>query len=276
MSGGWSRLLAYHFCCGSWTSFASHRCAKRVWARIIVVHVPLLVPVMTSDFPRRFFYLLFAVLLAVVLLIVAYFHRIDPEMAMNMLHEDGVVEKLSALGYFACLLVMAFVGGMRYLHAHLPLAALVTLLGMRELDFDKRFTETGLLQSRIFTSADVALLERVIGIGLMLVLVVLAVVVIRRYSVVLLRRLMRFDPAAIGVGLALTLMVLSKTIDGLGRKLQPLGISLTENLAFSAAVFEEVLELGIPVALIIATLAYVKRPAATAQLHSAVPSGSVL
>lgn len=222
---------------------------------------------MNSKFSRNPFLFSYLIVLAGIAALVLYFHSMSHQEAKAMLHEDGLVEQLSAVGYIVCLLAMLWLGKLVFVREHFPLVAFPLVFSMRELDFDKRFTETGLLQSRVFSSPDVALLERVAGVTVMLALVVLILYSVRRYLLPLLRGLVRLDSVAIGVSLAMALMVISKSIDGLGRKLEPLGIFITEQITFEAVVLEEIFELSIPVVLLIVIVAYFRQrqPAASTQ-----------
>ena len=58
------------------------------------------------------------------------------------------------------------------------------------------------------------------------------------------------------VGIALALVVTSKSLDGLARKLEPLGILVPEQLNELATRFEEVFELGISIAIFYAIFLY--------------------
>ncbi len=197
-----------------------------------------------------------ALLTFLLIVLSVWFHVIDQTVAVGMLHEDGWVEMVSPFGYLICLAMMIGFGGWTYLKVHFPFAIFAVLFALRELDFDKRFTETGLLQSRIITDVDVTLFERVIGLLVLGSLLALIIYTVRKYSLVFLRRLRQFDSVALGVFVALGFMGFSKTIDGLGRKLEPFGIMVSEQADFSASVFEEVFELGIPLALAISLIAY--------------------
>lgn len=211
------------------------------------------------------YFLIFALLLVGLLGLCVYFHMIDMDRAVATLHEGGLIETLSALGYITCLGIMIIMGRLTYVKAHYPLMLIIVLFDLRELDFDKRFTETGLLQSRIFTSADVILTERIIGLLVMALIIGLIIYIVRYYVFAWVSRLIRLDMVAVGVALAMVFMVVSKSIDGLGRKLEPLGIMVNEQAAFTAAVFEEVFELGIPILLIIITVGYFQQSADTHQ-----------
>jgi hypothetical protein len=203
--------------------------------------------------------LLFALLIGGLIGLCGYFFSIDQAVAYSLLHEEGTVEQLSALGYFLCVFVLVALGRSDYFREHFPLVAFPMLFGLRELDFDKRFTETGLLQSRIITGDDVLVHERILGLVVMVTILGLAFQALRVYFLSFLKGLLRLDSMALGVALAMAFLVLSKTIDGLGRKLEPFGIIVSEQMTFAVAVVEEVSELGIPFVLIITAVAYFKQ-----------------
>ena len=80
-----------------------------------------------------------------------------------LLTESGLIERASALGYFACALYMMAKGGSEFIRTRGYFVVLVTLFGCRELDFDKAFTTIGILKSRFFVSPDVPLGEKLAG-----------------------------------------------------------------------------------------------------------------
>ncbi len=172
-----------------------------------------------------------------------------------MLREHGVIEMASAAGYLICVLYMLSKGGIQYLkHGHV-FVLLMLFFMFRELDFDKAFTTVGILKSRFLFSPEVPVIEKLIGGAVLLVLVYVAVEVAlywRRFLTGLKQR----DPIFIGVLIAFGFLVFSKSIDGIGRKLAPLGIDVPENLAMHTGAFEEVMELGIPVVLLLVLMAY--------------------
>ena len=162
------------------------------------------------------------------------------------LAEDGVTEMLSATGYLAALPLV----WLRWHDLARPWALAVVLIAMcgRELDLDKRFTEPGLLQARLYTG-DSPLWLKVVG--LLVVGTVLAA--LWRLAVPGLARWARAMPRGLAWAWALTgagaLVVVSKSLDGLQRKLAPLGIDISDAANLSASRSEELLEVLIPAAL---------------------------
>ncbi len=166
--------------------------------------------------------------------------------------EDGALEIASATGYVLALAVLA--GRASGLRGAWPAAVLLLAGAARELDLDKRFTEPGLLQSRLYTG-DAALAVKLVGLAVILAILAAAGTLILRDGRAWLRGLAAGAGPAWWVAGALGLAALSKTLDGLGRKLAGVGIDLPGALDRAASLSEEVLELGIPIALILALTA---------------------
>ena len=176
-----------------------------------------------------------------------------------LLTESGLIERASAFGYFACAAFMLARGGQQFLRYRAYFAVLVTLFGCRELDFDKAFTTIGILKSRFFVSPDVPLGEKLAGFIVISILIWSVYKILSQHFKSFLSDLRERTPEAIGVAIVFFLLAFSKSIDGLPRKLQPLGIEVSaETNAFFGAL-EEVLELGIPVYIALVAHAWFKR-----------------
>lgn len=185
-------------------------------------------------------------------------------------HEGGPVETLTVVGYALCLALAVWQGGVALLRRHPMPFALVLLLMARELDADKRFLAQGVLKARLYTDPALPWRHKLIGALVLLLVATLLVRMARRYARLWWQGLREGDTASVAVLLAGALVVVSKTLDGLGRKLADLGIVLSDLASSRAGVVEEVLELGIPLALALGVLAWGRthRPAATAARRS--------
>jgi len=136
---------------------------------------------------------------------------------------------------------------------------LVTLFGCRELDFDKAFTPIGILNSRFFLSPDVPLGEKLAGFIVISILIWSVYKILSQHFGSFLSDLREKTIEAVGVAIVFFLLAFSKSIDGLPRKLQPLGIEVSaETNAFFGAL-EEVLELGIPIYIALVAHAWFKK-----------------
>lgn len=141
---------------------------------------------------------------------------------------------------------------------HLPM--LTTLLAMRELDFDKRFVESSVLKLRLYTG-DAPLGVKLIG-GAVIVLILLCLFRLVRHSGPnLWQALGKREGWAVLIPLAGLAVVVAKGLDGLGRKLAPLGIALTDAQEAWAATSEEALEFLFAAALLSALFLWIRRHA---------------
>lgn len=133
------------------------------------------------------------------------------------------------------------------------LVAIPVLLGLREMDLDKAFMSEGILQLRLY-SGDAPLVEKLTGGAVVVFLVWMILRLIRHDLSGWLQGLRDGNPLSLlllGAGLA---VIVAKTLDGLGRRLEPFGVILQQGAPHVLAAVEESLELGFALALLIAVL----------------------
>lgn len=171
------------------------------------------------------------------------------------LKEWGIVEMASALGYAACLLLLIF---RRHALILWPFTVMITFFMLREMDLDKQFTTMGIFKSRFYISPEVSVVEKLAGGAVLLALMITGVVILRRYTRPFLSGLRTGSAVAWGGLLAFAGLVAAKSMDGLPRKLDALGIDLGQQATLHAGAFEEVLELGVPVFIFLALMAYLR------------------
>lgn len=169
----------------------------------------------------------------------------------SMLTEEGPVERASALLLFALAAAFAALwprqaAGPRW---HLPVILL--LMCGRELDFDKRFLAEGMLQLRLY-SGDAPILHKAIGALVVILVLWCGWRLLRRDVPVWWRAVRRRAAWAWWVLGGTTAVMLAKTIDGAGRKLEPWGITLQPVTEAVLGRLEEGMELGFVVSLLIA------------------------
>lgn len=177
-----------------------------------------------------------------------------------LLTESGLIERASALGYFACAAYMLAKGGRDFIRTRGYFVVLVTLFGCRELDFDKAFTTIGILKSRFFVSPDVPYGEKLAGFIVISMLIWSVYNILSQHFSGFLSDLRAKTPESVGIAIVFFLLAFSKSIDGLPRKLQPLGIEVSAEVNAFFGALEEVLELGIPVYIAIVAHAWFRRP----------------
>ena len=168
--------------------------------------------------------------------------------------EQGAFEQMCVLLWFALGVMLA----LHHLRSPrvLALAVLALLFAAREADLHKAFTTMSLTKIKFYLSADVPLMEKLLG-GLVL----LGTVALILYAARLFYRFVLRGGLRTPVGQVLLLPVLmlpaSKLVDRFASQLYELfGIRLPETTGQIVAAFEEGMEMAMPVLFIVALLLY--------------------
>ena len=200
---------------------------------------------------RSMFPLIVAIFTIATLLIVSFIFKIYEYPLW--IKEGGIIETLSVVGYFLCVVLILLKGGWSYIKKYYYFFILIILFGLRELDFDKRFTTMGIFKSKFYVSSSVPMIEKFMGLLVIAVLLYIVVSIVKNHSKGFFSKIKQLSPVHVGALLTFLTIVFSKSIDGITRKLGYLNIIMDEQTADRFEVVEEVLELGIPL-LIFATL----------------------
>ena len=176
---------------------------------------------------------------------------IDDASRHAFLGEDGPVEIASAVLYFVCCAYALIRGGNAFLKKYPYFVVIPLLFGMRELDFDKRFTTIGVLKSKFYVSPLEPWHTKLIVILLGLAVIVLIVMMIKKHLKALWESVRSGGDMGLGVVLVLVMLVVSKSLYGLERKCIAIGLSVPPLLAKYSSVAEEIIELGIPVIMLV-------------------------
>ncbi|MFN3526294.1 MAG: hypothetical protein ACK4YU_09405 [Paracoccus sp. (in: a-proteobacteria)] len=156
--------------------------------------------------------------------------------------ESGPIESASAMLLILGALALSVDMIVRKEPGRWHLAVLVTAAGLRELDWDKAFTDSGILSLRLY-SGDSPIGQKIAG-ALIVALVVCAGLRLLRHNLwPWLSGLRGGQVWAWLMAAALMLYAVAKSLDGLGRKLAPRGIELSDWANRTAGHAEEGLEL---------------------------------
>jgi hypothetical protein len=207
---------------------------------------------MTNQKP--YFWLWGAVFFALAALIAAV-ARMRLEADGWIMREGGLIESISAAGYFVCFLTLLCLPKERKPDAGPAILAILLIFGLRELDFHTRFTTMGIFKSRFYLSPEVPILEKIVGAAVLLILAGAMAYVAKRHFATFLRGIRRLEPGPVSGLIAIALLFFTKTVDGLPRKLDGLGLASPEALERFFWTVEEVLEMGIPIFMLIGILA---------------------
>ncbi|RJE79481.1 hypothetical protein [Paracoccus sp. JM45] len=152
--------------------------------------------------------------------------------------ESGPIERLSAI-YLVCAAIwLGVITDLSRWHQ----VVLIAAGGLRELDWDKAFTDSGILSLRLY-SGDSGWGQKLAGLVILVLLMTAGLRLLRRDFKPWVMSLRAGDVAAWLVAGCLGLHVIAKTLDGLGRKLAPWGINLSDWTNTVAGRAEEALEL---------------------------------
>jgi hypothetical protein len=182
----------------------------------------------------------------------------SPAFQNSLFREGAAVEMLSAVAYFlaaALLLIQAIMK----MPARWTLCALILCFGMRELDFDKRFTTMGIFKLRFFSSNEVLWPEKLLGVVVVALFLALIYLLIKNYSRPFLKKIKQGNGMALSVLFSGGALVVAKTIDGIARKLKPFGIESTKELKHLSSSIEESLELTAALLILILVMAAFRR-----------------
>lgn len=141
---------------------------------------------------------------------------------------------------------------------HIPV--ILTLMGLRELDFDKRLTDEGLLQLRLY-SGDAPMIQKLIGAAVVVLILICAWRLLRYNLRPWWRGIVQGRATSWLVFLAGATMVVAKTMDGFDRKMAGFGITVNPMLTTILGRSEELLELIMSMIIIQAIAYYAKSKA---------------
>lgn len=154
--------------------------------------------------------------------------------------EDHAIELMSVLLLVAAAgLLMMFDPGVRK-NWHLP--TILALIALRELDLDKRLTSEGVLQLRLYSGA-APLWEKAFGMAVVTLVLACTWRLLTR-TIPHWWKGLREGQAVSWLGLgAVSAILIAKSLDGLGRKLAPLGVHLDQTTLTVSGRLEELLEM---------------------------------
>jgi uncharacterized membrane protein len=200
---------------------------------------------------KSMFRILYSLIIFLVLSLIVLLHTLPPETARLLIRENGVIENLSAAGWFiAGYFAIRAVGEAGWADGYLA-GILLSLCGFRELDFHNRFTTLSITKKIFYLSPEVPLPEKGMAVILWLLILFILYRLSRKTIPILWRMLREKNPPSLMLLLGLAILPLSKMTDLLPDTLKRAGVFLQQDLVGSMSIFEEVLEMGIPYFLLV-------------------------
>ena len=167
--------------------------------------------------------------------------------------EGHAIEFFAAVYYcLAAVLLTAMLPAAR-LRGQWHLPVILVLMTLREFDLDKRLTSEGILQLRLY-SGPAPLGEKIAGAMVTALILVCGWRLALRTLPAFWRGLRAMDPSRWLALFAGTAIVISKSLDGLERKLAAFGYGIGRDVAVWASRSEEMLELAASMMLVMAVV----------------------
>lgn len=187
---------------------------------------------------------------------IAMFTALPYPQTAAILKEHGIVEMASAAGYLVAAVLLLVL--LRPLLNYWPQLVFLLAFAARELDLDARFTTMKLTKSRFYLSDQVPWPEKIIGILVFIVLLTALGWLIKHFFYWFRRNILKLHPVAVYTAAGMGLLVVTKTIDGSARKLGKLGVEFADSFHQFLGVYEETMELAIPLFFCIAIITRAK------------------
>lgn len=195
-----------------------------------------------------------AVLFAVLLVIPATFSlALLPDDVLDILiKEDGVVETAQFVLYLVCAIISWFYARHNIWKSGISGGIIFAIFALRELDFQKRFTSMSVTKTRFFISPDVSIAAKMIAGAILISSVIILMSFVLKTNATLLNglraRLKWAFSACAGIGL----LAASTVLDNANRHFKAIGIVLSDQLSMVVEIFEEMIELAIPLLFLLA------------------------
>lgn len=173
--------------------------------------------------------------------------------------ESGPVQVFSAAAYLTAVVALSRETSRGFMLRHFYFMLIPVAMCLRELDFHNRFSTMSTTKLSFYISPEVPFWEKVLAVAVFAALIWAGGIILHRHATGFLDGLRRRRAYAIAIVISALLAVGSKTIDGIARKLAPLGIDVSSKIEEVSIVAEEVMELGIPVFLVVAIFAFFPR-----------------
>lgn len=201
---------------------------------------PKLISGKYSGFYRLYFLTLVSLAIFIIIL-----GAVDLELRMFILQEDGLVENLTVMGYFACVFLMfRAMGGEA--EKHWDIIVVLFAFALRELDFHSRFTSMSMTKIRFFTSAGIPLYQKIVAVITGTLIAYSFFRIVRSHFLPFIASLRKFEPHAVSIFTGLVFIFVSLALDGLSGKLMKIGIEAGPVINGFSDSAEEIFELGIP------------------------------
>lgn len=181
-----------------------------------------------------------------IVLLIGFLMTAPPELADALVEENGLIESLSAMGWFVAAGFLLTTSALQRWQRGFAGAFLLLAFGLRELDFHKRFTTMGIIKIKFFLSGDVPITEKIIALLVLGFFLLMAWLFLRGRIGWFVQRLKDRAGPAVALAALVLLLGASKVLDRLPNAVREIGIPFPGGASEQLGIIEETVELGLP------------------------------
>lgn len=194
-------------------------------------------------------------IILLLIIVMSFTLRLLPDkIAVMLVEENGPIENAQVIFYMAGAIISWVYAKKRIWNSGLKGGFILMFLALRELDLQKRFTDISITRTKFYFSPDIAILTKIAGGIIVIGILFVVITFITSNARILFRSVKNRENCAIFTFTGIILLPVATIIDGSLRFLKALGIQTGENAYLTKTIFEETVELAIPVLFLVALL----------------------
>jgi MFS family permease len=166
--------------------------------------------------------------------------------------ENGLIEFFSAVGYFIGTVIAVFIAVRLRWPTGFSVSLIMLLFGLRELDFNAKFTTMGISKIKFYLSPEVGVIEKSIVVFLVILLFTFLYKFLKKHTKDFIKSFKQGVSHTVTAAAGIICLPLSKFLDGGFQWLDEIG------QGYRLVFFEESIELAIPYFFIFAMLQFYK------------------
>lgn len=207
---------------------------------------------------KRSFVRTFLLVVAIIFLISFAFFLLPDKLVNSLVRENGPIETAQFLLYLTGALVALFFATKKTGMDGLLVGILLGCFAMRELDLQKKFTGISITRTKFYFSPDISVSVKIIGGIIVLGILITLILLIKRNIRKLLLDLRNKESSANFTMTGIVLLPIAAVSDASLRFLKNISIESGDKVGLMKTVFEETIELAIPLVFLIALFKWKK------------------
>ena len=187
--------------------------------------------------------------------LIIFLFNLKTKLFLLVINEKGPIETISYIGYFVALIIALWLTKQKFLNDNYLISLILLILGLRELDFQKRFTTYSITGTKLYFASEASIQVKIIAFTILLGVITVLILFLKRYLIKYLIDCKNLAPHTFITLPIFLLLLLSKLFDKSLTTFKDLGLLVSHDVMKLSLVLEESVEVIIPL-LIIHALMY--------------------